>query len=52
MLNAALEIPDVRHLVSPEEWQVRLDLAAAYRLVALFGWDACFHAHLGARARS
>ncbi|MGF6765779.1 hypothetical protein P3T24_006120 [Paraburkholderia sp. GAS33] len=32
MLSTALEIPDVRHLVSPEEWQVRLDLAAAHRL--------------------
>jgi hypothetical protein len=31
MLSTALEIPDVRHLVSTEEWQVRLDLAA-YRL--------------------
>ena len=23
---------------SPEEWQVRVDLACAYRLVAHFGW--------------
>jgi len=30
---------NVRELVSPEEWQVRVDLAAAYRLVAAYGWD-------------
>ena len=25
--------------VSPAEWQVRVDLAAVYRLVAHHGWD-------------
>src|SRR5215468_12423809 len=35
--------------VSPEEWQVRVDLAAAYRLVALFGWDDLVFTHLSAR---
>ena len=25
--------------VSEEEWKARCDLAALYRLVALFGWD-------------
>src|SRR6185436_18061320 len=30
---------NVRDQVSPEEWQARVDLAAAYRLVALYGWD-------------
>jgi ribulose-5-phosphate 4-epimerase/fuculose-1-phosphate aldolase len=48
-MNTALDIPDVRHLVSPEEWQVRLDLAAAYRLVALFGWDDLVFTHISAR---
>jgi ribulose-5-phosphate 4-epimerase/fuculose-1-phosphate aldolase len=32
--------------ISPEEWQVRVDLAAAYRLVALFGWDDLIFTHL------
>lgn len=31
------------------EWQVRADLAAAYRLVALFGWDDLVFTHLSAR---
>ncbi len=35
--------------VSAEEWQVRLDLAALYRLVALFGWDDMIYTHISAR---
>lgn len=31
------------------EWQVRTDLAAAYRLVAFFGWDDLVFTHLSAR---
>ena len=31
------------------EWQVRKDLAAAYRLVAHFGWDDLVFTHLSAR---
>ena len=30
-------IPSIQTQVSPEEWQLRVDLAAAYRLVALYG---------------
>lgn len=48
-MNNALEIPSVRNQVSPEEWQVRVDLAAAYRLVALFGWDDLVFTHISAR---
>ena len=33
----------------PEEWAVRVDLAAAYRLVALHGWDDLIFTHLSAR---
>jgi ribulose-5-phosphate 4-epimerase/fuculose-1-phosphate aldolase len=39
----------IRELVSPEEWQVRVDLAAAYRLVALYGWDDLVFTHISAR---
>jgi ribulose-5-phosphate 4-epimerase/fuculose-1-phosphate aldolase len=31
------------------EWRLRVDLAAAYRLVALFGWDDLIFTHLSAR---
>jgi ribulose-5-phosphate 4-epimerase/fuculose-1-phosphate aldolase len=49
MTTAALDIPSIRHQVSPEEWQVRVDLAACYRLVALFGWDDLVFTHISAR---
>ena len=39
----------IRGSVSPEEWQVRVDLAAAYRLVALYGWDDLIFTHLSAK---
>jgi len=39
----------VRDLVSPEEWQVRVDLAAGYRLVADYGWDDLVFTHISAR---
>jgi len=35
--------------VSPEEWQVRVDLAACYRLVADFGWSDLVFTHITAR---
>ena len=42
-------VPSVQGTVSAEEWQVRKDLAAAYRLFALFGWDDIIFTHLSAR---
>ena len=42
-------IRPLRSVVSDEEWQVRVDLAAAYRLVALFGWDDLVFTHISAR---
>ena len=39
----------LRDLVSPEEWRTRVDLAAAYRLVALFGWDDLVFTHITAK---
>jgi ribulose-5-phosphate 4-epimerase/fuculose-1-phosphate aldolase len=44
-----LEIPSRKNQVSPEEWQTRVDLAAAYRLVALFKWDDLVFTHISAR---
>ena len=44
-----MSTPTVRERVSPEEWQIRIDLAAAYRLVALFGWDDVVFTHISAR---
>lgn len=39
----------VKQHVSAEEWKLRVDLAAAYRLVALFGWDDLVFTHISAR---
>jgi ribulose-5-phosphate 4-epimerase/fuculose-1-phosphate aldolase len=38
-----------RREVSEEEWQARIDLAAAYRLVAHYDWDDLIFTHLSAR---
>lgn len=48
-MNQMSDIPSVREQVSAEEWQVRVDLAAAYRLVAMFGWDDLVFTHVSAR---
>ena len=39
----------IREQVSDAEWQARVDLAAAYRLVALYGWDDLIFTHISAR---
>jgi ribulose-5-phosphate 4-epimerase/fuculose-1-phosphate aldolase len=45
----SLEIPSMKDKVSDEEWQIRIDLAAAYRMVAHYGWDDLIFTHLSAR---
>src|SRR5688572_28132431 len=42
-------LSNVRNQVSAEEWAVRVDLAACYRLVAHFGWDDLVFTHISAR---
>ena len=42
-------LDDVRSRVSAEEWAIRVDLAAAYRLVAHFGWDDLVFTHISAK---
>lgn len=39
----------LKNKVSPEEWKTRVDLAAAYRLVAMHGWDDLIFTHISAR---
>ncbi len=41
--------PSVQSQVSPEEWKLRVDLAACYRLVALYGWSDLVFTHISAR---
>jgi len=40
---------NVRDHVSDEEWQVRVDLAACYRAIAMYGWDDLVFTHVSAR---
>lgn len=35
--------------MSPAEWRARVDLAAAYRLAAAYGWDDLVYTHLSCR---
>jgi ribulose-5-phosphate 4-epimerase/fuculose-1-phosphate aldolase len=44
-MSAALKTP----AISDAERAIRIDLAAAYRLVALFGWDDIIFTHISAR---
>lgn len=43
------DLPSLQGRVSEAEWRTRVDLAAAYRLVALFGWDDLVFTHITAR---
>ncbi|MET0310588.1 MAG: class II aldolase/adducin family protein [Burkholderiaceae bacterium] len=44
-----MDIPSLKDKVGPEEWQLRVDLAAAYRLVAAYGWSDLVFTHISAR---
>lgn len=39
----------LKNKVSAEEWQARVELAALYRLVAMYGWDDLIYTHISAR---
>jgi len=39
----------VKQQVSQQEWKARVDLAAAYRMVAHYGWDDLIFTHISAR---
>jgi ribulose-5-phosphate 4-epimerase/fuculose-1-phosphate aldolase len=42
-------IASVKDQVSAAEWQTRIDLAAAYRLIAAYRWDDLIFTHVSAR---
>ncbi len=44
-----MHIPSLKEVVSAEEWALRCDLAAAYRLVAAYGWSDLVFTHISAR---
>jgi ribulose-5-phosphate 4-epimerase/fuculose-1-phosphate aldolase len=44
-----LAVASLKGQVSDEEWRLRVDLAALYRLVALNGWDSGIATHISVR---
>ncbi|MBY6033970.1 class II aldolase/adducin family protein [Marinobacter daepoensis] len=48
-MSAPLNIPSKQSQVSAQEWQLRVDLAAAYRLIAMYGWDDLIFTHISVR---
>ncbi|MFT4809628.1 MAG: ribulose-5-phosphate 4-epimerase/fuculose-1-phosphate aldolase, partial [Paraglaciecola sp.] len=48
-LRAIQMVASVKQQVSEQEWQARVDLAASYRAVAMFGWDDLVFTHISAR---
>jgi ribulose-5-phosphate 4-epimerase/fuculose-1-phosphate aldolase len=49
MSQSTAAIATLKPGMSPEEWKTRVDLAAAFRLGAMLGWDELLFAHISAR---
>src|SRR5438093_300809 len=47
--NLQFKSTPLRERVSKEEWDVRVDLAAAYQLAAIFKWTDLIYTHFSAR---
>jgi ribulose-5-phosphate 4-epimerase/fuculose-1-phosphate aldolase len=47
--DTCMHIASLQNAVSAEEWQLRCDLAACYRLVAVYGWTDLVFTHVSAR---
>ena len=47
--NPAIQELPARANIEPEEWDVRVKLAAAYRLIDYYGWTEQIYGHLTAR---
>ena len=44
-----MHIQSLKNTVAAEEWQLRCDLAACYRLAALYGWSDLVFTHISAK---
>src|ERR1700748_868473 len=49
MSPAEARLKEVPSNMSAAEWEQRINLAACYRLVALYGWDDLVDTHISAR---
>lgn len=48
-VSQTLSVESVKDQVSAAEWQTRVDLAACYRLIAMYGWDDLIFTHISAK---
>ena len=48
-MSSAADRISLKKQVSEEEWQLRVNLAACYRLIAAHGWDDLIFTHISAR---
>ena len=48
-MNHMIDASKLRSQISDQEWQLRLKLAATYRLIALYGWDDLIYTHVSLR---
>jgi len=44
-----MQLPSLKHVVSEDEWKLRVNLAACYRLVAIYGWSDLIFTHISAK---
>ena len=44
-----MQLPSLKHVVSEDEWKLRVNLAACYRLVAMYGWSDLIFNHISAK---
>ena len=44
-----MQLPSLKHVVSEDEWKLRVNLAACYRLVDMYGWSDLIFTHISAK---
>ena len=48
-MNHMIDTQKLKSQITEKEWQLRLDLAATYRLIAMYGWDDLIYTHVSLR---
>lgn len=48
-MSHIIDTHNLRSQITEEEWKLRLDLAATYRLIALYGWNDLIFTHVSLR---
>jgi ribulose-5-phosphate 4-epimerase/fuculose-1-phosphate aldolase len=48
-MNHMIDTNKLKSQISEQEWLLRLELAATYRLIALYGWDDLIYTHVSLR---